>query len=74
MDPPPSVRPAWTIMPPLPLHFFAPLFVIVVALGILGEPSSKYTLFLQKHFVYTPQAAKSKASDDDGDRIVIDEE
>ena len=56
------------------MHFFAAFFVIFVALGILGEPSSKYTLFLQKHFVYTPQAAKSKASDDDGDRIVIDEE
>ena len=44
------------------MHFFAAFFVIFVALGILGEPSSMYTLFLQKHFVYTPQAAKSKAS------------
>ncbi len=44
------------------MHFFAAPFVIFVALGILGEPSAKDTLFLQEHFVYAPQTAKREAS------------
>ena len=48
--------------------------VVVVALGVLGEPAAEDALFLENHFVDAPEAAEGEAADDDGEDVVRDEE
>ena len=45
--------------------------IVFVSLGVFGEPSPKDSLFLQEHLVDAPEAAESKAADDDGQNVIV---
>lgn len=57
-----------------PLQIFSTGFVVVVALGILGEPTAQHPLLLHENLSDAPEARKSKTSQDRGDRDILHQE
>ena len=45
-----------------------------MTLRILREPAAQDPLFLEKHLMDAPEAAKGEATDDDGQDIVLDKQ
>ena len=58
----------------LSLHFFAPFLIVRMPLRILREPAAQHPLFLEEHFIDTPETAKGETADDDGQDVVPDKQ
>ena len=46
------------------------LLIVLVAGGVFREPAAKDSLFLHEHLADTPEAAEGKTADDDGKKVI----